>query len=265
MKKVFLALAAAAMLFVGCSKDDDKESLSDKIQGKWMISEVEGEALPTNMKIVFTFGENSRGYQSLSSGIMNLWMPKSEFTYTINGEELTMVMDEETEEQPNLNMKIKSINGNTMVWVATVPDIIERKDRTEEVEMEFKLTRVTKDYSADILGMWQGQVTSEMGSEFDDGEEHRWEYLTDGTFHFFRKVDGNWQLSDDEFAQYFVDGTLLCTRWKNTGENTIEHREWWEISSIENNTMTWTALRDRGDGTAYTATFQMERVPANED
>jgi hypothetical protein len=263
MKKVFLAMAAAAMIFVGCSKDDDKETLSDKIQGKWIISEVEGEALPTNMKIVFTFCENSRGYESLSSGIVNLWMPQSGFTYTINGEELTLVMDEETEEQPNLNMKIKSINGNTMVWVAKVPDMLERKDRTEEVEMEFKLTRVNVDYTTAILGKWQGHVTSEMGSEFDDNEEHQWEYFADGTFKFFRKVDGNWQLSDDEFAQYFVDGNLLCTRWKNNGEGQEEHREWWEISSIENNTMTWTALRDRGDGTSYTASFQMTKVPEN--
>ncbi len=193
---------------------------------------------------------------------MNLWMPKSEFTYTINGEELVIVMDEETEEQPNLNMKLKSIDRNTMVWIAKVHELEPRKDRAE-VEMEFKLTRVNADYTTAIHGMWQGHVTSEMGSEFDDGEEHRWEYLANGTFRYYHKVDGTWQLSNDEYAKYFVDGNLLCTRWKNTGENTIEHREWWEISSIDNNTMTWTALREGENGTTYTATFSMTKVPEN--
>lgn len=81
----------------------------------------------------------------------------------------------------------------------------------------------------------------------------------DGTFHYYHKVDGQWQLSDDEYANYFVDGTLLCTRWKNAGEGQQENREWWEIT-IKNGVMKWTALRKREDGTTYTATFEMTKV-----
>ena len=61
-------------------------------------------------------------------------------------------------------------------------------------------------------------------------------------------------------ALYFVDGTLLCTRWRNTGDNEVEHREWWEIASIENGVMNWTALRQRDDGSTYTTTFSMTKV-----
>ena len=32
-------------------------------------------------------------------------------------------------------------------------------------------------------------------------------------------------MSDDALSDYFVDGPLLCTRWKNNGENTTENRE----------------------------------------
>lgn len=130
---------------------------------------------------------------------------------------------------------------------------------TEVVISGDKVT-LTVDYSPSIIGLWQGHVTSDMGSEFDDGEEHRWEYLSDGSFHFYRLVDGEWQLSDDTYDNYFVDGTLLCTRWKNNGENTVENREWWEIASIEDGVMNWTALRQREDGTTYNATFSMTRV-----
>ena len=58
-------------------------------------------------------------------------------------------------------------------------------------------------------------------------------------------------------SQYFVDGTLLCTRWVI---DDTEYREWWEIASIANGVMKWTALRQNEDGTTYTATFQMEKV-----
>ena len=60
-------------------------------------------------------------------------------------------------------------------------------------------------------------------------------------------------------AEYFVDGSLLCTRWKNVGSD-IENRESWEIASIQNGKMEWTALRQKADGTTYTATFSMTRV-----
>ena len=59
--------------------------------------------------------------------------------------------------------------------------------------------------------------------------------------------------------EYFVDGILLCTRWKQTA-NSKELREWWEIESINDGVMKWTALRMRDDGTTYTATFQMTKV-----
>ena len=64
---------------------------------------------------------------------------------------------------------------------------------------------------------------------------------------------------DDVLSEYFVDGILLCTRWKNTADSE-ELREWWEIESIEGGVMKWKALRQRENGSTYTATFQMTRV-----
>ena len=99
-----------------------------------------------------------------------------------------------------------------------------------------------------------------MGDGGHHGENHRWEYLTDGTFNYFQKVNGHWQISDDDYADYFVAGNLLCTRWKNAGAGNEEHREWWEIESVENGVMKWSALRKNADGTTYTSTFEMKKV-----
>lgn len=114
-------------------------------------------------------------------------------------------------------------------------------DGVEAIKMESKetLKRVTDDYTTAILGLWEGRATSEM---------------------IYNKVNGEWQLSDDALSDYFVDGPLLCTRWKNNGENTTENREWWEIESIKDGVMKWTALRQKEDGTTYTAIFEMTKV-----
>ena len=69
--------------------------------------------------------------------------------------------------------------------------------------------------------------------------------------------EGEWVPSGDEISEYFVDGTLLCTRW---GNNEQEFREWWEIASIKDGVMKWKALRQKEDGSTYTATFEMKKV-----
>ena len=72
-------------------------------------------------------------------------------------------------------------------------------------------------------------------------------------------VDGEWTAVPAFRADYFVDGTLLCTRWQDTADSE-ELREWWEIESIKGGVMKGTALRLREDGRTYTATFQMSKV-----
>ena len=61
---------------------------------------------------------------------------------------------------------------------------------------------------------------------------------------------------DNTLNEYFVDGTLLCTRWVDNGE---EYHEWWEIT-IAGDKMNWTALRQDLGGDPYTVTFEMKKV-----
>ena len=122
-------------------------------------------------------------------------------------------------------------------------------------EMVLRFTKLARDYRADIVGTWEGHCTSE-GSVFDDGQEHRWQYNADGTYVYYVKDGDNWVPSENTLNEYFVDGTLLCSRWIDQGQ---ENREWWEIS-IDGDKMNWTALRQNEDGTTFTATFEMKKV-----
>ena len=101
-------------------------------------------------------------------------------------------------------------------------------------------------------------MTNSEGSEFDDGETHRWEYKADGTYVYYVKDGDDWvPYKGNTLNEYFVDGVLLCTRWI---DNDVENREWWEIASIKDGVMKWKALRQKEDGSTYTATFEMRKV-----
>ena len=75
---------------------------------------------------------------------------------------------------------------------------------------------------------------------------------------YYVKDGDNWvSYEGTTLSEYFVDGTLLCTRWIDQGQ---EYREWWEIS-INGDKMNWTALRQNFDG----STFQQKMTWKNID
>ena len=276
MKKFFNWMLAAilicgASVFMSCTNGNGDNpvvpvepdlNVAEKIIGKWMVAERDGEPALTNEKNVFTFLSATKAYQSVSrvdyDETKPKWRAKEECDMTIDGNTVTLLSHSSNIDKV-FTLNIKSIDDNNMSCNFKIV-IMKDGEVRNTIEDTRIYRRVTADYSADIIGMWEGYSTGEEGSEFDDGENHRWEYMTDGSFNYFHKVDGQWQISDDDYADYFVDGNLLCTRWKNAGAGNEEHREWWEIESIENGVMKWKALRQKEDGTTYTATFEMKKI-----
>ena len=272
MKKIFNWMLAAiitcgASVFTSCGNVDDPASpaepdlgVAEKIIGRWLAADIDGQGAPTNKKGVITFVSDTKAYQSASfSEIIGMpWVNYLETDVVIIGNKMNLTShpDEHTtvaEEYTVTAINSSEFTANHKVTITKDGNVV----FTDEHVLRF--VKQNADYSADILGMWEGRMTSEQ-SVYGDVEDHRWEYMTDGTFNFFRKVDGQWQISDDEYADYFVAGNLLCTRWKNAGEGNEEHREWWEIESIEDGVMKWKALRQKEDGSTYTATFEMKKV-----
>ena len=271
MKKYFNLMLAAilicgASVFTSCTSNDDNPATSDlnvakKIIGKWITASVDGKDLPTNDKMVYNFISTSEAYISASFSARPdfeaQWIYLSKADVVIAGNKVTITHHPDEQQTVRQEFTITAINDNE--FTANMHVKITANGNSIEADDVVRFTKVKVDYSAEIIGMWEGHSTGAEGSEFDDDENHRWEYLLDGTFNYFHKND-LWQISDDEYADYFVAGNLLCTRWKNAGEGNEEHREWWEIESIENGVMKWKALRQREDGSTYTATFEMKKI-----
>ena len=266
MKRILMVLAATvicgACLFTSCKKDEEETpanlNVAEKIIGKWIIADRDGQPLTTNKKMLVTFASATKAYMSESLNSIpeagTLWNDKMEADVTIVGNKVTLTFHRNEHHTGVHEYIFTDINDReffaTQKTTSTVDGVV-----MHTFESTVRFTKVTADYSADIIGTWQGHCTS-TGSVFDDGQEHRWQYNADGNFVYYVKDGDNWVPSANTLNQYFVDGNLLCTRWVDNGE---EHREWWEIT-IDGSQMHWTALREDENGQRFTATFEMSKV-----
>ena len=264
MKRILMVLAATvicgACLFTSCKKDEDNSlKLEEKIIGKWIMMDMNGQPLPTNDKAVFTFTSVTEAYMSASiqahSELDNLWSLRTHYAVEISGSTVILTNVVNEHQTIKVELVVSSISATEMQATMKNTMVVDGHE-TSSPAMPMRFAKVA-DYSTAILGKWQGHCTS-AGSVFDDGQEHRWEYRADGTYVYYAKDGDNWVPYGDDFAEYFVDGNLLCTRWRNSGEET-ENREWWEIS-IDGTQMHWTALREGENGQRFTATFEMSKV-----
>ena len=244
-------------------KSNHFDNLAAKLEGKWMMDEVNGQPVVTNSKQVLTYISDSKFYYSLSiSAIsdLNVWVNHCEGYFYVNGTTLAQSVklpDDNIKFLQQLN--IISITDDEIQLITNNETFIDGQSHRITKGLRERKVRITHDYSNDIIGTWEGRLTSEQ-DDYSDNQLHRWEYKADGTFVYYRQNNsGEWVADVNTMAEYFVDGTLLCSRWKNVGNDT-ENRESWEIESIKDGKMNWTALRQKADGSTYTSKFSMTRV-----
>ena len=238
-------------------------NLPQKIVGKWIHAETDGAPVLTNQKSVHTFvleDSTIKVYNSLAmNDVGSWWEVRKKMDVSIDGSQVTIKGNYDNGKSVITEMTVTSVTGKEMQFDAKTTLFNDGEAYAVIGPRHEKYIQVEKDYSQEILGTWEGHVTSDQ-SAYDDSKQHRWEYKPDGTYSYMlMSGEGQWEDDVNSKAEYFVDGNLLCTRWKNVGDPT-EHREWWEITSIEDGVMNWTALRRSEQDSVYTATFSMRRV-----
>lgn len=262
------------------------DGLSEKIIGKWITAtDMDGQPTLTNNKEVITFVSPTKAYASRSRGNgPQAPNPQDapEGQGAPEGAGASDPMPAGAGGWDNYQECDVKIDGNTVILMSPGPDgsinsikyqIVSISDSEFECEVirdapggkmglspdegnngeapmnakqYQRFVKVAKDFKQDILGLWE--CTGLTGIETNNDANARLEFLADDTYKFLRKNDaGEWEaVTTREFQDYFVDGTLLATIWKNQGED--ELREWWEIASIADGQMQWTALRQQTDG-----------------
>ena len=256
-----ISLAAAS-----CSSNDDNPATPDlnvaqKIIGKWIVADNNGQPLATNYKKVYTFVSPTKAYGSTSlisdEETMSHWLEKIDIDVAINGNKMTLTCHANEHHTAIEEYTITAINDTELTANLKLTVTIDGKIVISE-EQTVRFEKVTADYTEPILGLWE--CTGLTGIETYNDANARLEFLSDGTYRYYRKDDaGQWQaVTTRDFQDYFVDGTLLATRWKNQGDD--ELREWWEIESLSGNEMVWTALRQNDDGTTVQQKMTWKKI-----
>lgn len=264
-------LLMAAMVFsitfaiTSCSNNDDDNTTTDlnvaeKIMGKWIVSEVNGLPAMANTKRVFDFVSATKAYYSASLSSRPeggaLWVEKLEVDVAIVGNKVTVTIRPDKHQTTVEVFDITAINATEFaashkITVSNDGRVVYTTDNT------VRFTKVTADYAKAIIGLWECQEMT--GGETFNDTNARLEFLTDGTYRFYRKNDAwEWILVPRELNEYFVEGNFLATRWQSAGEPIAY--EWWEIASLSDDQMLWTALRQNADGSAFQQGTRWKRV-----
>ena len=262
---VFLAsvmLAATAGLMTSCATEDNpgkptgpsESVVKEKIIGKWKGITQDGSELTTNDRTVLTF--NADGTRTVSKSYYDtdtesyILRNKQTGTYTIEGSLLNSYLDE-ADLYDVVTYNIDAIGSNEMAM--TMENF--RPGR------KFDYNRVTTDYAAEIVGVWEGVEMT--GDETYGNAEARIVYEANGKFYYLSKNNEGqlsfWAINFKESdRKYIVDGDWLATSWKDENGNT--NFECWDIDEIKGDVMKWSALREREDGTRFKTTFTWRKI-----
>ena len=269
-RKILWMIAAilfcgVAAMFTSCSNDDNPvdpiDNLSEKIIGKWITTDIDGQPALTNEKSVVTFISPTKATISESKSdyteTKDKWQAHLEYDVEISGNKLTLTGHPSDRVTLVNEYSITAIDDSKILAHFKHTTYINGEAKPGK-EQHVRYEKVTTDYLLYILGLWE--CTELTGIETFNDANARLEFFINGKYRYWRKNDaGEWEaVTTREFQDYFVDGTLLATRWKNEGED--ELREWWEIASIANGQMEWTALRQNTDGSTVQQGMKWKRV-----
>ena len=213
------ALVVGASAFTSCKSDNDdnsvkKSTLTEKLVGKWLYNEADGKVVETDEASITTFvmeGTTLKAYISTSLKRYGLWAYKYPTDVKVEGNKLTLTMQKgditTVEEYTDISVTDEDLYYTSMYTA-------KRDGKVIETVGPYRLhcTKVHTDYAPLFIGRWEGTITSdEPGYEPQPFCE---EYSTDGTNIEYELIDGTWVPVKADYAEFFIDGNLLCTRWK---------------------------------------------------
>ena len=271
-KRILWVMAAiltlcGSIMFTACSKDDDKtnttseeeptpvENVAEKIIGKWMMADKDGQPIPTDMQTVYTFTSPTQGTVSTAITAVEVlgeqWNASLPSEVSIDGTKVTLTNYPAENYKTVEEFNITDISDTNFTALHKVT-MFDKNYIFAYLESTFSYVKVEQDFADKVIGLWQ--CTGIQGVETNNDANALLEFHEDGTYKYWRRDElGDWiVVTNRDYQHYFVDGSLLATRWKEA--SLPAQRELWEIASISGQQMVWKALRLNEDG----STFQQE-------
>lgn len=251
-----------ASVFTSCSSNDDNPAQPDlnvaqQLVGKWLYIEADGEVVENEESSVTTFvmeDATLKAFISMSRQKYDLWVYNQPTAVVFDGNKITLTMqagDVTTVEE----MTDITVNGDDLRYTCRYT-VMKNGEVVEALRpYQLRCVKVYDDFSQVFVGRWLGEITSDQPGYVP--QPFCEEYLADGTNIEYQIVDGQWTKVEAEYAEYFIDGNLLCTRWKYPNDE--EERENCIIVSCDDKAfiVKETVVRD---GKLYTETTTTQRV-----
>ena len=232
MNKVLSWAFAAALIcglnvFTSCSTDDNPvkptDNLAEKIIGKWIVADRDGNPVTTNAKMVLTFVSPAKAYLSVSLNklpeVGTEWLCQIEANVAIDGDKVTVTSHPDEHKTLVHEFIVIDIDGSQFTANHKVTSMVDGNVvRSKEDIIRF--TKVKADYAKAIIGLWECKGLK--GGETYNDANGRLEFFEDGTYKYWRKNDaGEWEKGDK---------------------------------------MQWKALRQNEDGSTFEQTMDWEKI-----
>ena len=163
------ALICGATLFTSCMNDDNPvgptDNLAEKLIGKWMDYEADGQPALTTGKMVVTFVSPTKALYSTTksdfSESQRKWSDHREYAATIAGNKVTLTGHPDGNPKITLQEEfiISSITANEIVCNYKHTTIHDGQGQGTVTEKKMRLKKIDIDYHTDIVGCGNARVS----------------------------------------------------------------------------------------------------------
>ena len=257
-------IICGAGIFTSCMSDNGdnpaSDSLTEKVVGKWIHADTDGETVTTDMMSVYTFAKDGtalKGWYSMSMTEIGVWAYNQETDVAISGNTITMTSRLTDGVTSVVELTGVSVSGKDLRFTAKTTLSKDGQVTATYGPRQEHFTKTDADYTEAVVGLWEISFTSD-DPEYESSEPYRELYRADGTASFYDLIDGQWVEEETTYSEYFADGPLFCFRWQKPGQE--GRHENWEIVSCTGSEMVNKAFCRRADGTTYTITAHLTKV-----
>lgn len=228
--------------------------IQSQISGMWKGISRDGKTLATNDRGNYTFYSNGTG--SYTTITLDIWNNDIKFNYSLT-RNFVNILYADASITKGKKMKVTSIDADSLCVVSSVDFGGSVSPFPSDSSFTQTYSRVSKDYHLMVIGLWEG--VSMTGEDYYDVTQHRWKFNSDNSYYFYAKKGDKWERQDDMISDYMVTGDMITTHWRE-GTNPDINYERWDIDSCDADTMVWSAIREREDGSQYSVKITFKRI-----
>lgn len=237
MKKICVAYFVL-FLFISCKPD--KTDYREKIKGKWNCQEINYLILPTEEAFTVVYGDNGSSFSfgsvyNMENNAGKQWMESSGYTYSLNGETLSVKGTNAKGELVDASYSIHRFNGNSM-------DCREEHCRINGTEVSanrnYTFYRSGNSGHSRLIGSWlaKERLSGDSVTDF----RFRYDFKEDHEVEMYEKKNGEWVMVTDPVFTYFLNGDLLSVNKQYAAPSALSYEyEGWIIEEWQSDKMVW--------------------------